>query len=192
MTLRLASKSETRRRLLASAGVPFEPVDAPFDEEAAKRELAGGSAREVAARLAEMKARAAGPGLVLGADQVLELDDGAILGKPGSREELARQLRRMRGGTHRLHAAAAIAEDGAIAWRACESAALTVRAFGDDFLARYVEAEYEAVRWNAGGYRIEGLGVQLFERIEGSHFAILGLPLLPLLDYLRARGLVES
>ena len=193
MRLFLASKSEARRRMLERAGVPFELVDVPSDEEGAKRDLAGLDARAVAERLAELKAGAArAGGLVLGADQTLELDDGTILGKPRDREDLAAQLRRMRGRTHRLHSAAAIVEDGATAWRAYESVALTVRRFSDDFLARYIEAEYAAVRWNAGGYRIEGPGVQLFERVEGSYFAILGLPLLPLLDYLRSRGLVAT
>ncbi|GAA4829032.1 nucleoside triphosphate pyrophosphatase [Sphingosinicella ginsenosidimutans] len=194
MRLLLASRSETRRRMLAAAGVPFECVDTPFDEEAAKRALAGLDARATADALAAMKAESViAPGaLTLGADQTLELADGSILGKPESREALAAQLRSMRGDTHRLHSAVVAVEDGAPVWRACESVALTVRRFSDAFIAAYVDAEYESVRWNAGGYRIEGPGAQLFGAIEGSHFAILGLPLLPLLDYLRARGILEQ
>jgi septum formation protein len=192
MRLLLASRSEARRAMLNAAGVPFEPVDAPFDEAAAKRALVGLDGRATAARLAEMKATsvAAGDALVLGADQVLELADGTLLGKPGSRAALADQLRAMRGATHVLHSAAVVAEAGAPVWRARESVAMTMRPFGETFLDAYVAAEYEAVRWNAGGYRIEGMGAQLFDSIEGSHFAILGLPLLPLLTYLRERGLL--
>ena len=194
MRLLLASQSATRRQMLTAAGVRFEPVDSPFDEEAAKTKLAGLDARAIAEALAEMKAVSVtdAGALTLGADQVLELADGSILGKPGSRAELAAQLRAMHGATHRLHSAAVAAEAGRPVWRACESVAMTVRPFSEAFLAAYVEAEYEFVRWNAGGYRIEGPGAQLFESIEGSHFAILGLPLLPLLDYLRARGILEQ
>lgn len=192
MRLLLASKSEARRRMLAAAAVPFETVDARFDEAAAKTDLAGLDGRATAARLAELKATSvpAGDALVLGADQVLELADGTLLGKPGTRAALAEQLRAMRGATHYLHSAAVIAEAGAPAWRACESVAMAVRPFSEEFLSAYIDAEYEAVRWNTGGYRIEGMGAQLFERIEGSHFAILGLPLLPLLACLRERGLM--
>jgi len=190
--LLLASQSLARRRMLEAAGVPFALAAAPFDEEAAKAGLAGLDARETAERLAEMKATslAETDALVIGADQVVELADGTILGKPGSREALARQLRAMRGATHHLHSAAVVAQASAPVWRGCESVAMTVRPFSDAFLSAYLDAEYEAVRWNAGGYRIEGMGAQLFERIEGSHFAILGLPLLPLLDFLRTRGIL--
>lgn len=193
MKLLLASRSEARRRMLEAARVPFALAATPFDEDAAKASLGGVGARATAEALAEMKAASVvePDALVIGADQTLELADGAILGKPGSREELAAQLRAMRGATHRLHSAAVAMAAGAPVWRACESAAMTVRDFSEAFLADYLEAEYEAVRWNAGGYRIEGMGAQLFERIEGSHFAILGLPLLPLLDFLRARGMLD-
>ena len=193
MTLLLASRSAARRAMLAAAGVPFETIGSDWDEEAAKTALRaeGASAAALAMALAEGKAlgvKADAGDLVLGADQVLELDDGAMLDKPQSRADAHAQLRRLSGRTHRLHSAAAIAERGAILWRAAESVALTMRTLSDDFLARYLDAEYEAVRHGVGGYRIEGPGVQLFKRIEGSHFAILGLPLLPLLGFLRERG----
>ena len=196
MRLLLASRSATRARMLEAAGVPFDAVAAPLDEETAKAGLAaaGFEARDMAEMLAEMKAKsvAGGDALVLGADQVLELDDGNVLSKPGSRDEALAQLRLLSGRTHHLHSAAVIAERGERAWGETESVALVVRPLGDAFLQAYLDREYEAVRANVGSYRVEGLGALLFERIEGSHFAVLGLPLLPLLAYLRTRGLLES
>jgi septum formation protein len=196
MRLRLASRSAARRAMLEAAGVAFEPVEAELDEAAAKAGLigAGFDPRGVAEELAQLKAlgAAAGPGdLVLGADQVLECEDGAVLAKPESREEALAQLRRLSGATHFLHSAAAICESGEISWWAIETATLTMRPLGEAFLHSYLDREYEAIRWSVGGYRIEGPGVQLFERIEGSHFAILGLPLLPLLAYLRERRFLD-
>ena len=197
MRLLLASKSAARRDMLLAAGVAFETVDSEIDEEQAKAGLiaAGFEPRDMAEMLAEMKARkvpAAGDALVLGADQVLELDDGAMLNKPVSRADSLAQLRALSGRTHLLHAAAVVIEKGERVCGRTETAALTVRPLGDAFLQDYLDREYEAVRWNVGGYRIEGPGVQLFEEIEGSHFAILGLPLLPLLDLLRERGLLVA
>jgi septum formation protein len=195
--LLLASKSAARRQMLEAAGVPFEAVYAELDEEAAKGGLAaaGFDARGVAEELAQLKAlsAAAGPGdLVLGADQTLELDDGTMLSKPADREELRAQLQTMSGRTHQLHSAAVIVEDGETSWWQSESVALTMRPLGEAFLDSYLEREWEHVRWSVGGYRIEGPGVQLFERVEGSHFAVLGMPLLPLLAYLRERGVIAS
>ena len=193
--LLLASQSETRRNMLAAAGIAFETVASDFDEEEAKTGLiaAGFEPRDLAEMLAEMKARnAAAPAdaIVIGADQVLELEDGSILSKPRSRDEAAEQLRRLSASTHYLHAAAVLIEAGERIWGQSESVALQVRPLSDGFIAAYLDAEYDAVRWNVGAYRIEGRGAQLFEQIDGSHFAILGLPLLPLLDFLRLRGLI--
>jgi septum formation protein len=101
-------------------------------------------------------------------------------------------LRSLSGRTHRLHSAAAIAERSHIVWRCTETVELDVRPLSDEFLHSYLDAEYEQIRWSVGGYRIEGRGAQLFDRIDGSHFAILGLPLLPLLDYLRERGVMPD
>jgi septum formation protein len=195
--LLLASKSAARRAMLQAAGVPFEAVEAELDEGAAKAGLwsAGFDARGVAEELAQLKAlsvRGAEGDLVLGSDQILERDDGTILSKPASREEAWGQLISLRGATHRLHSAAVVAEGGTAVWWGSETVGLTMRSFSDDFLAAYLDEEYEQIRWSVGGYRIEGRGAQLFERIEGSHFAILGMPLLPLLDYLRERGLLAS
>jgi septum formation protein len=181
--------------MLEAAGVPFEAVEAPLDEEEAKRQLGYLPPAHLASALAEAKAGSVGAGaddLVLGSDQTLERDDGTMLSKAESREEAFEQLRSLSGRTHRLHSAAALVERTQVAWRATESVSLTVRPLSDEFLHQYLEQEYEAVRWSVGGYRIEGLGAQLFERIEGSHFAILGMPLLPLLGYLRERRLLAS
>jgi septum formation protein len=195
--LLLASKSEARRRMLQAAGVPFETVDADLDEEAAKGGLwgAGFDARGVAEELAQLKAlsvRAEPGSLVLGSDQTLELADGTLLGKPQSRHEARGQLALMRGTTHRLHSAAVVAEAGEAVWWHCETAELMMRTFSDSFLQEYLHREFEAVRWSVGAYRIEGLGAQLFERVHGSHFAVLGMPLLPLLAFLRERGVLPS
>lgn len=195
MRVLLASRSATRRQMLEAAGVPFDCVEAPFDEERAKTDVmaSGADARALAERLAVGKATSAAVSLdtlILGADQVLETDAGAVLSKAGSRAEMRAQLRLLSGRTHRLHAAAAIAAADGICWQFTETATLTMRPLGDSFLDAYLDREYEEVRWNVGGYRIEGLGAQLFDRVDGSHFAILGLPLLPLLAYLRLRGIL--
>lgn len=197
MRLLLASQSQARQQMLTAAGVAFETVSAPLDEEEAKAGLAaaGFEPRDTAEMLAELKAKSVAPtpdALVIGADQVLELDDGTMLSKPGSRDEAMAQLRLLSGGTHYLHSAAVIAEGGERIWGETETVAMDVRQLSEDFLQAYLDAEYEAVRFSVGCYRIEGMGAQLFEEVEGSHFAILGLPLLPLLDYLRDRGLLQS
>ena len=195
MRLLLASRSTARRAMLEAAGVPFEAVAAELDEGSAKAGLAGAGfdPRDIAEELAQLKALsvAAGEGdLVLGSDQVLERRDGTMLSKPASRAEAAAQLRGLSGSTHLLHSAAVIAERGEAVWWHSESVQMTVRPLGDDFIEAYLDREYENIRWSVGGYRIEGPGIQLFDRVEGSHFAILGMPLLPLLGYLRERGLL--
>ena len=197
MRLLLASQSAARRQMLAAAGVAFETVSAPLDEEEAKAglEAAGFEPWNTAEMLAELKAKSVQPApdtLVIGADQVLELEDGTMLSKAGSREELRDQLRMLSGRTHWLHSAAVVAEGGARVWGDTESVELRVRPLGEAFLEAYLDAEYEAVKGCVGGYRIEGQGVHLFEAVEGSHFAVLGLPLLPLLAYLRERGLAPD
>jgi septum formation protein len=193
--LLLASRSAARRAMLEAAGVPFESVETELDEDEAKAGLvaAGFEPRDLAEMLAEMKARSvAAPAgaLVLGADQVLERDDGSMLSKPCSRAEALAQLRSLSGRTHYLHSAAVAVENGERAWGRTETAVMSVRRLGEAFLQDFLDREYEAVRFNVGAYRVEGPGVQLFEAIEGSHFAILGLPLLSLLDFLRERRLI--
>jgi septum formation protein len=197
MRLILASQSAARRAMLEAAGVPFEAVAAPLDEEAAKARLRGlgAGAADLAIGLAEEKARSveAPPGaLVLGCDQTLETHDGATLDKPRSIEEARAQLLALSGHRHTLHSAAVIVEGNEAVWWKTESVELRMRPLGGAFLDDYLAREYEAIRHSVGGYRIEGPGVQLFDRIEGSHFAILGLPLLPLLAFLREREVLAS
>jgi septum formation protein len=189
----LASTSSARRRMLEAAGVPFEAKAAQIDEEQVKAGLSDLGAKALADALAERKALSIGEeALVLGSDQTLERDDGSRLGKPASRENAFAQLQSLSGRTHRLHSAAAIAERGKLVWQYTETVELQVRPLSDEFLHAYLDAEYEQIRWSVGGYRIEGRGAQLFDRIAGSHFAILGLPLLPLLAYLRERRILPS
>lgn len=196
MKLLLASQSATRRRMLEAVGVRFETAAPALDEEQAKAGLieAGFEPRDLAEMLAEMKAKsvAAGDALVIGADQTLELDDGTMLSKPASRADALAQLRRLSGRTHYLHSAAVVAEHGERIWGETESVTLEVRPLGEDFLTAYLDSEYEVIRFNVGSYRVEGPGAQLFEAVEGSHFAVLGLPLLPLLAFLRGRGVLAS
>ena len=198
MTLVLASQSASRRALLAAADVPHEAISPGVDEEAAKAGLRaqGVDARGLADALAEFKAlklSARRPGdFVLGCDQVLMLDDGSTLDKATDRADARAQLSRLRGTTHRLVSAAVICEGGAPVWRHVDTARLSMRPFSDAFLEAYLDAEWPAVSGCVGCYRLEARGAQLFSKIEGSHFTILGLPLLPLLDYLRTRGLMTS
>jgi septum formation protein len=192
----LASRSAARRAMLAAAGVPFEALDAGVDEESAKEALRadGLHARQLADALAELKAiklsRSLGPAIVLGCDSTVEAADGTMLDKAGSRDEARAQLRALAGTTHRLTSAVVAAQHGQPIWRHVETARLTMRDFSDAFLEAYLDAEWPAIGGCVGGYRLEARGVQLFARIEGSHFTIQGLPLLPLLAWLRDRGVM--
>ena len=193
MRLVLASTSASRHATLTAAGVPFEASDPGVDEKLLKTGARDGLA--LALRLAEAKASAidapAGT-LVLGADQTLALDDGRLLDKAETMADAADQLRTLSGRTHRLHAAAALSEDGVTTWRGAETALMYVRPLSDEFIRDYLDAEWDAVRWSVGCYHLEGRGAQLFDRVDGSHFAVLGLPLLPLRAELRARGLLPA
>jgi len=190
----LASGSASRRAMLEAAGVAFEVVRPQVDEEAAKQALKaeGVDARGLADALAELKALAVSrrfPGrTVIGSDSVMALADGAMLDKPPTREAAAEQLKRMRGGSHRLVSAVVGARDGVAVWRHVDVAKLHVRPFSDAFLESYLDAEWPAISGCVGCFRIEGRGVQLFSRLEGSHFTILGMPLMPLLGWLREIG----
>ena len=194
----LASQSSARRAVLNSAGVAFEALAPMVDEESAKAALrAGGiSPRDLADALAELKAlklsRRFPADLVLGCDQTLALDDGMMFDKPESRDALRDQLKALSGKTHNLWSAAVLAHGGTPIWRHIERCKMSIRPLSDAFIEEYIEAEGDVLLGCVGGYQIEGRGVQLFSRIEGSHFGILGLPLLPLLDILRTRGVILS
>lgn len=196
MTLILASKSASRRAMLEAAGVPFEAVAAHVDEDAAKAALAHLSPRDLADALAEMKAlkisQAYPDALVLGSDSVVALADGSLLDKPESREQAADHLHRMAGARHDLWSGAVIAEGGRIVWRHVEAARMHVRPLSAGFIDGYLDTEWPVIAGCVGCYRIEGPGAQLFTLIEGSQFTVLGLPLLPVLAYLRVRGLMPS
>jgi septum formation protein len=190
----LASKSAARRAVLEGAGVPFEAAGSGVDEDVAKAELLARRAtpRQVAEALAEEKALAVSvgrPELVVGADQTLEFQ-GKLYDKTETIEAARERLRLLRGKPHMLHSAVVVAERGAVVWRETQSATLRMRDFSDGFLDGYLAAEGEAALGSVGCYRLEGLGVQLFSKIEGDYFTILGLPLMGLLDLLRQRGIL--
>ncbi|HZZ69866.1 MAG TPA: Maf family protein [Phenylobacterium sp.] len=191
----LASKSVTRRAVLDGAGVTYEAAGSGVDEDAVKTELLarGAGPREIAAALAEKKALAVSvgrPELVIGADQTLEFN-GRLYDKAETVQDARARLRTLRGRPHQLHSAVAVAQGGAVVWRETKSATLTMRDFTDAFLESYLAAEGEAALGSVGCYRLEGLGVQLFSRIDGDYFTILGLPMLGLLELLRRRGVLR-
>lgn len=196
MRLVLASQSASRRAMLEAAGVPFAAQAARVDEAAAKAALAGHKPRDLADALAELKAlklsRRDPQALVLGSDSLAVLEDGTILDKPESREQAAAHLALMSGKRHDLVSAAVIAEGGGAVWRHVDSARMFVRPLSDAFISAYLDAEWPAIAGCVGCYRVEGPGVQLFSRIEGSQFTVLGMPLLPVLDYLRVRGVLAA
>lgn len=192
----LASRSAARRAMLTGAGVPHQATSADVDEGALKVGLLaeGADPAGVALALARAKAEAASrehPGLVLGSDQTLDLD-GALIDKADSLDEARARLNAFRGKGHVLHSAAALAVGGETVWSAADSARMQVRAFSDAFLDAYLAAEGEGILSSVGCYRLEGLGAQLFERIEGDYFTVLGMPLWPVLAELRTRGILAS
>ena len=189
----LASRSAARAAVLRDAGIPFEAVPAAVDEAAVKAAMLAEAApaRDIADALAELKAlrgAARAPGrLVLGADQVL-VCDGELFDKPQDLADARRQLLALRGRTHELLSAAVVFEAGGPVWRHVGRARLTMRAFSAAFLDRYLAEEGDAVLESVGAYRLEARGAQLFSRVEGDLFTIMGLPLLELLAFLRSRG----
>ena len=190
----LASQSPARQALLANAGIAFEAIPAGLDEPAIKLASALSAPGEIAALLARDKAlfvsaKHAGR-YVVGADQTLMLG-ARLLSKPAGRDEAAAQLRALAGQAHELHSAAAVARDGEILFENVSIARMTMRWLDEAAISAYLEAAGEAVTSSVGAYQLEGLGVHLFERIEGDHFTILGLPLLPLLKFLRGQGLLR-
>lgn len=198
MKLILASNSASRRAMLSAAGVIYDTVPAHVDEDAAKVSLRAGRAgpRALGDALAELKAikvsRTHPGALVLGSDSLVAFEDGTTLDKPQSRADAAAHLRMMSGKRHDLVSAAVIAENGRAVWRIVDRAKMFVRPLSDAFIESYLDLEWPAIAGCVGCFRIEGPGVQLFSRIDGSHFTVLGMPLLPVLDYLRVRGILTA
>ncbi len=191
----LASKSAARAAVLAGAGVIFDTAGSSVDEAAVKAGMLAerATAREVADALAELKAVKVSrgrPGLVIGADQTLELD-GALFDKAESLGEARQRLQAMRGKVHKLHSAVVVAENGEAIWREVPAARMSMRPFTDDFLDGYLARVGPDVLSSVGCYQLEGEGVQLFDRIDGDYFTILGLPLIGLLDLLRRHGVLQ-
>ena len=195
MSLILASGSASRRAMLDAAGVTFEVAPAAIDERALEAGMGGSAPGEVARALAIAKARAVArqhPGRwVLGSDSLVSVA-GRRFNKPGRRSEAADHLRFFSGKALELHSAAALVRDGEADWDCADCATLQVRVLTDAFIERYLTAEWPAVAGCVGVFRIEAQGVQLFDRIEGSHFTVLGMPLLPVLGALRERGILPS
>ena len=192
----LASGSASRRALLAGAGVTATNVKPLVDEESAKASFRaeGMPVRDQAMQLAEMKAVKVSrtqPGLVIGGDQMLNLE-GKAFDKPAGMDGARAHLTAMSGKTHVLETAMVVAENGSPVWRHLARPHLTMRALSDEFIVQYLKDAGEDILSTVGAYQLEGLGAQLFSKIEGDYFTILGLPLLPLLDYFRTRGVLQS
>ena len=195
----LASGSQTRRHMLEAAGVRFRVMPADVDEDAIRTSLGDtdppASPAALAQALADAKAaavsRLCADALVIGADQILALGQ-EVFTKPADLAAARSSLRRLAGATHRLHSGVALASGGQVVWRHVDTASLSMRAFSDGFLDAYLAQAGDRVCASVGGYELEGLGIQLFERIEGDYFTILGLPLLPLLAELRRRGVIPA
>ncbi|GAB1717764.1 MAG: maf protein [Nitrobacter sp.] len=190
----LASQSRARQVLLANAGLSFETVPAAIDERAIQRNSGLATGGEIAVRLAREKAREVSsrwPGrYVIGADQTLECD-GHVFNKPAGRVGAASHLRALSGRTHTLHAGVAIVRDGRLLFEDLSVARMTMRELSDDTIETYLNEAGDAATASVGAYQLETTGIHLFSRIEGDHFTILGLPLLPLLGFLRGQGLLS-
>jgi septum formation protein len=189
----LASQSRARKMLLASAGLQFEAMPADIDERGVQQSSGLSASGEIAGLLAREKARWVSdrkPGHhVIGADQTLALGD-RLFNKPDGRAAAAEQLRMLAGQTHELHSAIAVARDGKILFETIAVARMGMRPMSGDDICAYLDEAGDAVTSSVGAYQLEGLGVHLFEKIEGDHFTILGLPLLPLLAFLRRERLI--
>jgi septum formation protein len=189
----LASQSRARQMLLANAGLSFDAVPAEIDERAIQQKSGLLQPGEIAALLAEEKARFVSAKMpnrdVIGADQTLALGQ-RLFSKPAGRAQAAEQLRALAGNTHELHSAVSVARGGKILFSDVSIARMTMRQLNGEEIRAYLDAAGDAVTTSVGAYQLEGLGVHLFERIEGDHFTILGLPLLPLLAFLRREGLL--
>ena len=191
MSIILASQSASRRAMLEQAGVAFEAIPARIDERALEAQLTGADPGQVARSLAAEKARAVSEKhegrLVVGSDSLVVVD-GRRFDKPASREEAADHLQFFSGKVMQLHSAAALARNGSVEWESGDVASLHVIEMSDEFIDDYLCTEWPAVSGCVGVFRIESRGVQLFERIEGDYFTVLGMPLLPVLNALRQFG----
>jgi len=189
----LASQSRARQMLLGNAGLTFEAVPADIDERAIQLKSGLSLPGEIAALLAQEKALFVSAGMpdryVVGADQTLALGQ-RLFSKPAGPAQAAEQLRALAGTTHELHSAVAVARGGKVLFSEVSIARMTMRQLSGDEIRTYLDAAGEAVTTSVGAYQLENLGVHLFERIEGDHFTILGLPLLSLLAFLRTQGLL--
>lgn len=189
----LASQSRARQMLFDNAGLSFEAMPADIDERAVQQKSGLSKPGEIAALLAQEKARFVSADMpdryVVGADQTLALGE-RLFSKPAGRAQAAEQLRALAGNTHELHSGVAVARGGTVLFSEVAVARMTMRPLSGDEIRTYLDAAGEAVTTSVGAYQLEGLGVHLFERIEGDHFTILGLPLLPLLAFLRGQGLL--
>ena len=189
----LASQSSARKMLLANAGLEFEAVTADIDERGIQAASKLSNPREIGLLLAREKAKAVSahrPGShVIGADQTLALGE-RLFNKPAGRAQALAQLRDLAGHSHELNSAIAVAHDGKIVFEDVSVARMTMRQLSGEEIRTYLDTAGDAVTTSVGAYQLEGLGVHLFERIEGDHFTILGLPLLPLLAFLRGQGLL--
>ena len=191
LALILASTSAIRRHMLAAAGVEFEAVPSNVDEAAIKATTT--DPRDIASDLAAAKAQAVSErradDWIIGSDSVVAVD-GRIFAKPRDRDEAAEHLRFFSGKPMLLTSAVALAQNGRVDWRHVETARLQMRPLSDAFISDYLDAEWPEVGYTVGVFRLEARGVQLFDRIDGDHFTILGMPLIPLLGALRERGLL--
>ena len=195
MRLILASKSASRRAMLDAAAVAYEAVPADLDERAVEAEMDGAAPAEIAEALAIAKAAAVAEtkpdDLVLGSDSLV-VCDGCRFDKPGSREQAAEHLRFFSGKVMELHSAAALLRGHACLWSEAALARLHVRALSEGFIADYLDAEWPDIGFCAGAFRIEAMGVQLFDAIEGDQFTVLGMPLLGVLGALREEGVIAQ
>ena len=196
MNIILASGSPTRKQILEDSGVIFEVVVRPIDEASIKSAMIqeGASKLSIVSTLAELKSikvSSETPGLVIGADQIMVFD-GAIYDKPKTIEEARERLMAIRNQTHYLMGSVVVSEGGVSVWRHSSKVELKVRSFTDKFIDNYINQEGEALLQTVGAYRFEKRGSQLFSSVKGDFFSVLGLPLLPLLDYLRTRNAILS
>jgi septum formation protein len=191
----LASTSKIRGKILSAAGIKFSVLDSELDEEKAKNSLTDFSPRKISLELARLKSekisRQHPKVMTIGADQVLGFEN-RIFNKPASRPDAEKQLSMLRNATHTLYSAVSCAVSGAEVWNHCSEARLTMRDFTPEFLSSYLDGSPPDYLSSVGAYKLEETGIQLFEKIEGDYFTVLGLPMLPLLSFLRQRGIIPS